>query len=97
MLMAQVTRGMGALERLIWPNTEESDFAFGDKMTIADCTLVPALWMCQNTVPNLDVPNPIEGHPKVAAYWAKIQKNDIAARVLDEMDRGLKARLDGTE
>lgn len=93
MLMAQVTRGMGALEQHIG----EGDFAFGDKMTIADCTLVPALWMCQNTVPNLDVPNPIEGNEKVAAYWAKIQKNNIAARVLDEMDRGLKARLDGTE
>ncbi len=93
MLMAQVTRGMGALEAHI----AEGDFAAGDTMTIADCTLVPALWMCQNTVPNLDVPNPIEGNDKVAAYWAKIQKNDIAARVLDEIDRGLKARLDGTE
>lgn len=93
MLVAQVTRGMGALERHIG----EDDFAVGNTMTIADCTLVPALWMCQNTVPNLDVPNPIEATTKVAAYWEKIQKNSIAARVLDEMDRGLKARLDGTE
>lgn len=93
MLMAQVTRGMGALEVHIG----EGNFAVGDTMTLADCTLVPALWMCQNTVPTLDVPNPIDGNEKVAAYWEKIQKNSIAARVLDEMDRGLKARLEGTE
>lgn len=93
MLVAQVTRGMGALEALIG----EGAFASGDTMTLADCTLVPALWMCQNTVPTLDVPNPIEGNGKVAAYWEKIRKNAIAARVLDEMDRGMKARLEGTE
>ena len=34
---------------------------------------------------------------KVAAYWEKIQSNEHAARVLDEMHRGLQARLDGTE
>jgi glutathione S-transferase len=97
MLMSQVTRGMGALEQHIWPNTKEGEFAVGDTMTIADCTLVPALWMCQKTVPTLDVPNPIEGNPKVAAYWAKIQKNDIAAKVIAEIDAGLQRRLDGTE
>lgn len=93
MLMAQVTRGMGALEAHIG----DGAFASGDSLTIADCTLVPALWMCQNTVPNLDVPNPIDGNEKVAAYWQKIQTNDIAAKVIAEINRGLKARLDGTE
>ena len=93
LFVAQVARGMGALEHLIG----SGDFAVGNTMTIADCTLVPALWMCQNTVPNLDVPCPIDAATKVAAYWAKIQKNEIAAKVLAEMDRGMQARLDGTE
>jgi len=53
--------------------------------------------MCQNTVPMLDVANPIDATTKVAAYWAKIQENEIAAKVLAEMERGMKARLDGTE
>jgi hypothetical protein len=53
--------------------------------------------MCHNTVPNLDVPNPIDATTRVAAYWAKIQKNEIAAKVLAEIDRGMQARLDGTE
>jgi glutathione S-transferase len=93
LFVAQVTRGMGALERHIG----SGDFAVGDTMTIADCTLVPALWMCQNTVPNLDVPGPIDATTRVAAYWANIQNNEIAGKVLAEMDRGMQARLDGTE
>ena len=66
-------------------------------LTRADCSLVPALFMCEKTVPRLDVENPILGTSKVAAYWDKIQKNEFAAKVMDEMNRGLQARLDGTE
>ncbi len=93
LLMGQVKRGMGALESHIGTG----DFAVGDNLTRADCTLVPALFMCEKTVPRLDVENPILGTNKVAAYWDKIQKNEFAAKVMDEMNRGLQARLDGTE
>lgn len=93
LLMNQVVRGMGALERHIGTGA----FAVGDSLTRADCTLVPALFLCEKTVPRLDVANPIEATRKVAAYWEKIQQNEIAAKVLDEMNRGLQARLDGTE
>lgn len=93
LLMGQVKRGMGALELHIGTG----NFAIGDNLTRADCTLVPALFMCEKTVPRLDVENPILGTDKVAAYWEKIQKNEHAAKILDEMNRGLQARLDGTE
>ena len=53
--------------------------------------------MCENTVPRLDVPSPIKEGTAVSAYWHRIQNNEYAARVIDEMARGLKARLDGTE
>lgn len=93
LLMGQVKRGMGALESHIGTG----DYAVGDKLTRADCSLVPALFMCEKTVPRLDVDNPILGTNKVAAYWEKIQKNEFAGKVMDEMNRGLQARLDGTE
>jgi len=93
LLVGQVVRGMGALERHIG----SGDFAVGDSLTRADCTLVPALFLCENTVPRLDVDNPILATVKVAAYWEKIQHNEFAARVLDEMAKGMQARLDGTE
>ena len=93
LLVGQVVRGMGALERHI----SDGDYAAGDALTRADCTLVPALWLCENTVPRLDVPDPIVATARVAAYWQKIQRNEHAARVLAEMDRGMQSRLDGTE
>ncbi|MDH3641363.1 MAG: glutathione S-transferase family protein [Gammaproteobacteria bacterium] len=93
LLVGQVNRGMGALERHIG----SGDFAVGDSLSRADCTLVPALFLCENTVPMLDVENPILGTQKVAAYWQKIQGNEFAAKVLGEMAKGLQARLDGTE
>ena len=93
LLLGQVKRGMGALEQHIGTG----DYAVGDKLTRADCTLVPALWMCQNTVPRLGAENPILKTTKVAEYWHKIQKNEFADKIIEEMKRGMKARLDGTE
>ena len=93
LLMGQVTRGMGALEEHIG----DGEFAVGDSLTRADCSLVPALFLCENTVPRLDVENPILATERVAAYWQRIQQNEIAARVLDEMAKGMQARLDGSE
>lgn len=93
LFMAQVKRGMGALEK----HLSGSTYAVGETLTRADCTLVPALFMCESTVPRFDVDNPIEVTEKVAAYWQRIQENEHAAKVLAEMRQGLKERLDGTE
>lgn len=93
LLTGQVKRGMGALEQHIG----HGDFAVGDSLSRADCTLVPALFLCERTVPMLDVENPILATTHVAAYWEKIQSNEHAARVLGEMEKGLRARQDGTE
>jgi hypothetical protein len=59
--------------------------------------LVPALFLCEKTVPRLDVDDPILATEKVAGYWEKIQSNEFASKILDEMARGMQARLDGTE
>lgn len=93
LLVGQVVRGMGALER----HLSDGTFAVGDRLTRADCTLVPALWLCENTVPRLDVLNPILATTRVAGYWQRIKQHPHAATVLAEMDKGMQARLDGTE
>ena len=94
LLSAQVLRGVTALEEHLAPQ----GYAMGgDKLTRADCGLVPALYMCERTLPRLGVTNPLVGLPKTRAYWERIQQNEHAARVIAEMDRGLKARLDGSE
>ena len=93
LLAGQVKRGMGALEQRIG----QGDYAVGGRLTRADCTLVPALFLCERTVPMLDIANPILATSHVAAYWDKIQGNEFAAKVLGEMDQGLRERQDGTE
>ena len=94
LLMGQLLRGAVALEEHLPSHGYATG---GEGLTRADCSLVPALYMCDRTVPRLGVANPIVGHPKTEAYWARIQENEHAARIIVEMDRGLKARLDGTE
>ena len=93
LLVAQVNRGMEALDKHIG----RGDFAVGDALSRADCTLVPALFMCETTLPGLGAENPALQSENVMAYWAKIQGNEHAARVIEEMRRGLQARLDGRE
>ena len=88
LFVAQIVRGMKALEHYLG----DGAFAVGDSISIADCTLVPALFLAQDVVPTFDVPNPILGCPKVERYWNAIQTNEHAARVLGEMTRGLEER-----
>ena len=93
LLTAQVVRGVTALEEYLTAD----GYAGGTELTRADCSLVPALYMCDRTLPRLGISNPVLGLVKTEAYWGRIQQNEHAARVIDEMDRGLKARLDGSE
>lgn len=94
LLTAQVVRGVTALEEYLMT---DGYAAGGTELTRADCSLVPALYMCDRTLPRLGISNPVSGLVKTEAYWGRIQQNEHAARVIAEMDRGLKARLDGSE
>ena len=94
LLTAQVVRGVTALEEYL---TADGYAAGGTELTRADCSLVPALYICDRTLPRLGISNPVLGLVKTEAYWGRIQQNEHAARVIAEMDRGLKARLDGSE
>jgi glutathione S-transferase len=88
LLSGQVIRGIKALEHYIGTD----GFAVSGRLTMADCTLVPALFLVENVLPTVEVENPIPASPKVAAYWAAIQKNEHAAATLVELYRGLAER-----
>ncbi len=91
LFMAQVNRGLNALERYLG----DTRYAVGDSLTLADCSLVPALFMCEQVVPSMDVDNPIPGHTRTEAWWQRIQQDPHAARVLAEMTHGLAERRAG--
>jgi len=70
----------------------EGGYAVAGRLTLADCTLVPALFMIENVLPATDTPDPLPANPKVAAYWRAIQRDASAAKVMVELHRGLEER-----
>ena len=88
LLAGQVLRNVKALDRLIG----KDGFACCGRLTMADCALVPALFLIENTLPAAGRENPVPDHANVAAYWAAIQTNEYAARTLAELHRGLEER-----
>lgn len=90
LLAGQVVRNVKALDAFIG----KDGFACGSRITMADCALVPGLFLVNGMFPTLGLKNPIPANPGVAAYWAAIQKNEHAARVLKELERGLAERVE---
>jgi glutathione S-transferase len=87
-LAGQVVRNLKALDRMIG----QDGFACCGRLTLADCALVPGLFLVENVLPGANQENPIPAHGHVAAYWTAIQKNEHAARTLAELHRGLEER-----
>jgi glutathione S-transferase len=87
-LAVEVVRNLKALGRFIGTD----GFACCSRITLADCALVPGLFFVEKLMPSVGLESPIPAISNVAAYWAAIQKNEHAARVLLELDRGLEAR-----
>ena len=88
LLGGQVVRNLKALDRMIG----EDGFACCGRITMADCALVPGLFMVENVLPSTGIENPIPKNARVAAYWAAIQRNEHAVRTLAELHRGLEER-----
>jgi glutathione S-transferase len=87
-LASEVVRHVKALGKFIGPD----GFACSGRITLADCALVPGLFFVETVMPAAGVDTPIPAVANVAAYWAAIQKNEHAARVLIELHRGLEER-----
>ena len=88
LLGGQVVRNLKALDKIIG----QDGFACSGRVTMADCALVPGLFLVENVLPSVGMENPIPKNANVAAYWAAIQTNGHAAKVLAELHRGLEER-----
>ena len=88
LLGGQVVRNVKALDRMVG----RDGFACSGRLTLADCALVPALFLIENVLPGTGLDNPVPANPNVAAYWTAIQRQDCAARILVELHRGLEER-----
>lgn len=88
LLAGEVVRNIKALDKFIGTD----GFACCSRITLADCALLPGLFLVEIVLPAVGVETPIPAMANVAAYWAAIQKNEQAARVLFELRRGLEER-----
>ena len=86
--VGEVVRNLKALDKLIG----DDGFACCGRITLADCALVPGLFFVETVMPVVGVDTPIPALANVATYWAAIQKNEHAARVLVELHRGVEER-----
>ncbi len=88
LLGGQLVRNIKALDRMVGGD----GFACSGRLTLADCALVPGLFMVENMLQDAGLENPIPSNPGVADYWAAIQRQPAAARILVELHRGLEER-----
>jgi glutathione S-transferase len=88
LLAGQVVRNIKALDKMIG----RDGFACCGRVTMADCALVPGLFLVENVLPSTGVDDPIPANANVSAYWSAIQKNEHAAKTLAELHRGLEER-----
>ena len=80
--VAAMDKGLSHLEHFI--GTE--GFAAGHEITLADCALVPYLFFfTERMVDAFDMPPIIGKHPKVAAYWDRVQAVSVVQKLLTEM------------
>ena len=79
--LAEVAAALGYIEHYIG----EAGYAVGDRLTWADGALLPQLMLSYEWAPALfEGENPLGKHAKLAAYWAGIGRDPIAARLLKE-------------
>jgi glutathione S-transferase len=93
LLGGQLASSIRTLDRMI----DRGGFACLGRLTLADCALVPALAYVQYMLLNRRLADPIAANANVAAYQDAIQRQEPAARVLAEFDRGRKERREQIE
>jgi glutathione S-transferase len=67
----------------------EDGFAIGSEFTLADCAVAPTVFFCVNMLGAFGAKPPLEGRPKVAAWWSHVQTRPSVKKVLGEMGEAL--------
>ena len=70
-------------------------YAVGDALTLADCAMVPALFVAVTLLPMFGLTDPLAATSQLARYWQEIQKDESCGRVLNEMTEGFKVLMSG--
>ncbi|MEA2626608.1 MAG: hypothetical protein QOD06_2653 [Candidatus Binatota bacterium] len=64
-------------------------YAAGESFSLADCALPPTMFFAASMLPMLGAKDPTGSRPKLAAWWAEVQKRPSVAKVLGEQQEAL--------
>ena len=81
---------IGQLEKML----ADGGFACGSEFTLADCALAPTIFFVTNLGPAFGL-KPLDGHPKIAAWWTHVQTRPSVKKGLGEMGEALAAMQRG--
>lgn len=85
-LVADLKKGLSWLDHYLG----DGAYAIGDKLTLADCTIMPILFFVQQLGPMLGHDDLLGDSAKVSNYFKVIQADEHAQRVMGEMATALQ-------
>lgn len=85
-LVADLKKGLSWLDHYLG----DGAYAIGDKLTLADCTIMPILFFVQQLGPMLGHADLLADSVKVSNYFKVIQADEHAQRVMGEMATALQ-------
>jgi glutathione S-transferase len=86
--LAEIDTGVGRIEAFMG----KGPYAVDGQLTLADCSMAPAFFFVVRLVPALGGRPPLEGRPKLQAWWNTVREDAPVKRVMDEMRAALAAR-----
>jgi glutathione S-transferase len=86
--VAEVETGLDRIEAFMG----KGPYAVDGRLTLADCSLAPALFFVVRLLPALGARNPLESRPKLQAWWNAVREDESVKRVMSEMRAALQAR-----
>jgi glutathione S-transferase len=66
-------------------------FAAGPEFSMADCALAPTMVLVNAMLEAYHAKPPLEGRPRLAEWWARVQNRPSVKKVLGEMHEALQA------
>jgi glutathione S-transferase len=68
-------------------------FALSDAFSLADCSILPMLFIIDKMGQFFRMSNLLSPHKKLSAYWSHVQKESAVAKVFAEMQAGFDERF----
>jgi|SRR5262249_21531362 len=85
--LTDLNQRLDQLEKML----ADSGFASGPDFTLADCALAPTMFFTVNLLGMFGAKPPLEGRPKLAAWWGHVQTRPSVKKAIGEMAEAMAA------